>query len=816
MPAPLPTRVEIVKSLQGESKALHAGVIAKRCGVEKASYRVFVELLGQLVVDGTLERDAGKRFRVSRPRRSNESWVGMLSAHPRGFGFVAASGKPDVYVPPEAMAGALHGDTVSIEVTGKNARGTEGRVAAVTARRNPRVAGLLRRKRKSAWLEPDDTRVRGPIILVDGFRDAEDGVAAVAEICRFPETPDENPEAIVVAVLGRPGEAQVEVTKIKIREQIEEEHPLAAISEAESLALGARRLTTTNRRDLRAVNLLTIDPKDARDHDDAVYAEKIKGGTRVYIAIADVSHYVTAGSELDAEAQKRGCTIYLPDRAIPMLPQLLAADLCSLLPDQERYCLCVIADLDADGRVKRFEVVEGLMRAAAMITYASAARTLGFTDEPPLSPAAEAFKKELKLLAGVTAKLRQARMKRGALNLDLPEPQIELNDEGRPTSVLRRAQDPGVKRTYQIVEELMLLANELVARWLGERESPAIYRVHGRPDEQKLERLGMVAEALGAPVDLEELQDPKGLARWMKQIAKLDKKSVLEGLLLRSLKQAVYDIVNIGHFGLASDAYLHFTSPIRRYPDLIVHRTIKQILRGDKPDRSPAATEQLRNAATTSSFRERAAMSVEREVVDLYRALYARDLLGEMLEGTVTALVGGGMYLNVDAPFIDVMIPFEGLGPDRYELSEDELSFVGTRSGDTISLGDKVLFEIEDVSILRRTVYGRRILYAQSDNESRPHREAQAKNAARRGASGKTQQEPRKKRGKTTGSAERPEVQAGAPRRKTAGPRRATTTTRTGADVSKEGVSGRTAPSKKGAAGASGPVRKSKRPARKT
>lgn len=738
MSAPLPNRERILAAIQEQGKPIHAGALAKLCGVDKASYRVFVDLLSQLAVEGTLRRDAGNRFRVPKQRRQDETWTGVLTAHPRGFGFVAASGKTDVFIPPEAMAGALHGDTVRVEVTGKNHRGSEGRVLEVTTRRNPRVAGIVHRKRKSAWLEPDDTRVRGPIVLLDGYRDAKDGEAAIVEITRFPTAVDENPEGNLIAVLGTPGEADVEVAKLKIREQIEEEHPAAAIAEAELLALKARSLSAHGRRDLRDVRLLTIDPKDARDHDDAVFAEKTQGGFRVYIAIADVSEYVTEGSELDKEALRRGCTIYLPDRAIPMLPQVLAADLCSLLPEQERYCMCVIAELDNDANVKRFDVVQGLMRAAAMITYDSAARTLGFTDAPPLSPQAEAFKKDLKALAAVAKKLRQARMRRGALDLDLPEPKVDLDAEGKPVDIQRRAQDPGVKQAYQIVEELMLLANEVVARWLGERHSPTIYRVHGRPDEEKLMRLGTAAEALGVPVDLEVLQEPKGVSKWLKRIAKLERRQVLEGLLLRSLKQAVYDIVNIGHFGLASDAYLHFTSPIRRYPDLLVHRAIKSILRGDKPDLSPAATERLRNAATNSSARERAAMSVEREVVDLYRALFARKLIGEMLEGNVTALVGGGLYVNIQSPFIDVMIPYESLGPDRYQISEDELSFVGTRSGDTISLGDTLLLEVEDVSIIRRTVYGRRLLHGNPnfDDEEpvrRGARKATKQTAPRRG-----------------------------------------------------------------------------------
>jgi ribonuclease R len=683
-----------------------------------------LELLDQLVFEGTIARDSGHRYRaVIKPQ--TERWLGGLSVNARGFGFVAASGKVDVFVPAEAMGGALHGDTVLVEATGRTPKGTEGNIVDVTTRRNPRVAGVIRRKRSGAWLEPDDTRLRGPIVLTAGYKDVQDGVSAVVKITRFPVTWDENPEAEVVLVLGAPGDPVVEVAKILAREQIEEEHPLAAMQEAAAMDARLRKLKPEGREDLRAVPLLTIDPTDARDHDDAVWAESVGDGFRIYVAIADVSEYVQPGTALDEEANRRGCTIYLPDRAIPMLPGALAADLCSLLPEKERYCLCVIAELDAQAQVKSFRVVEGLMKAAALITYDGAAKTLGFTDKPERSAQAEAFKRDLKVLAAVTGKLRRARLKRGALDLDLPEPKVELNDAGGPEKVSRRAGDPGIKKAYQIVEELMLLANELVARWLGKRKCPAIYRVHGKPDPEKLQKLGAVTAMFDAPFDLEGLQNPLGVADWLREIEKHPQRPVLQGMLLRALKQAVYDVVNVGHFGLASDAYLHFTSPIRRYPDLVVHRTVKNALRNQSPEATPEMLEELRAAATHASARERSAMSVEREVVDIYRAILMRDHIGEIFEGTVSAVVGSGVFVSLVEPFVEVLIRFEMLGPDRYELADDELTVVGIRSGDSVRLGDVVMVEIDDVSILRRSVYGRRIAfgdmkYGDSDADPAP------------------------------------------------------------------------------------------------
>ena len=712
MPKPLPARGQILACLAEAAHPLHAHELASLVDVKEAQYARFLGLMDQLCVEGAVQRRPGQRFAVkARSDKQRDSFLGLLGMNPRGFGFVVAAGRPDVYVAADGIGGALHGDTVEVAVVNRTPRGVEGRIESIQKRRNPRVAGTLRRRRNSQWLEPDDARLRGPIVLGPGTVDGKDGVAAVAEITRFPEAADENPQGVLLSVLGAPGDPNVEVAKILVREQIEEEHPVAAVQEAEAAAARIQRLSLQGRRDLRDLPLPTIDPEEARDHDDALWVERIEGGFRAYIAIADVSEYVQPDSALDAEAAARGCTLYLPDRAVPMLPGALAADLCSLLPDRERLCLCVIADLDQKGNVQSFEVVEGVMRSAAMLTYTGVALALGFTGEGARSVQAEALKPGLRVLDDLARKLRKARIRRGALDLDLPEAHVLLDDKtGAPVDVVRRAKDPGIKRAYQLVEELMLLANELVAQWLTQKGALGVFRVHAAPELEKLERLGTVAATLGIHVDLESLRDPEGLARWLAQIAEHPRKTVLESLALRSLKQAFYDIVNIGHFGLASDAYLHFTSPIRRYPDLVVHRIVKSILRGAKLDNSPAAVERLRSLATHASVRERASMDVEREVVDLYRAVLMRDHVGDEFEGTVTGIVGTGVFVALDVPYVDVLVRHELLGPDRYELADNDLQVVGLRNGEVIALGDRMRVRITDVSILRRQVTATRVV----------------------------------------------------------------------------------------------------------
>lgn len=639
---------------------------------------------------------------------------GALSVNARGFGFVSGGERgDDVYVPEEALAGGLHGDRVIVRIVGRGPRGAEGRVVEVLQRGSPRVVGTLRRRGSSAWLEPDDTRIRGPIHLTASVDAAgeegnsgRDGQAAVVRITRFPESPNEAVEGKIEAVLGTPGELSVEAAKLLIMAQIQEVHSDAAIAEAERFGTEVPEELLAGREDLTHLPLPTIDPRDARDHDDAVWVERTDdGGYRAVIAIADVSSYVRPGSALDDEARARGCSIYLPERAIPMLPRALSSSLCSLLPGVTRLCLAVDARLDAAGNVKSFKVLRGFMRSQAKLSYEDVAVTLGFLDDEPESAAATALRPGLEIAYELSRVLRGRRMERGALDFELPEPKITL-EEGLPVAVTKRSQNPGIKKAYSLIEELMLLANEVVAGWLVERNLPSLFRVHLPPDETKLQKLSVMCAELGVEFDVEHTKDPKALAGLLKTFAKHPLSAVLNSLLLRSMKQATYDVQNLGHFGLASKAYLHFTSPIRRYPDVWVHRTVHALVLGQRPERDANV---LGEAAVMSSQNERKAMEVERGIVDLYRAYYMKDHLGERFVGRVSAVVGSGVFVALDEPFLEVLVRVEDLGGLDYEVDDSGLRVVGRRSGDVISLGDGMLVEVIDVSLQRRTVLGKRI-----------------------------------------------------------------------------------------------------------
>jgi ribonuclease R len=716
------TRSEVLELLGAEAEPMHAREIARRLRVSEVDYLGLQRLLDDLSFEGILARRPGQRFKLA-PRTAQARGAereGLLSVHPRGFGFVASldAAGDDAFVPPEAMAGAMHGDRVRVRVRSRGARGPEGEVTAVIERGLRRVAGTLRRKGKSAWLEPDDTRVRGPIVLPRGIdvagpegNSGTDGDAVVVAITRWPETPDENPEGAIETVLGRPGELTVEAAKILVLEGIEEAHTLDAVREAEAFGAEVPEHMKDGREDLRHIPLPTIDPEDARDHDDAVWVERTeRGGYRAWIAIADVSTYVTPKTSLDDEAKGRGCSVYLPDRAIPMLPRALSSNLCSLLPAVDRLCLCVDVELDPGGHPIKSRLVRGVMRSHAKLTYGGVARALGLSGEAKREPAADALVEGLRVAHELSRHLRARRMKRGALDFELPEAKVVLHEETRaPIDVTRRAEDPGVKKAYQLIEELMLLANETVARFFQERDIPTIYRVHAPPDEQKLDRFAAMCDSLGIDFDPEDTRDPKKLGDLLKSFADHALAPVLNSLLLRSMKQATYDVANVGHFGLASKAYLHFTSPIRRYPDLVVHRLVHQVLTAGEPRRDDSARERLADAALASSIAERRSMEVERAIVDLYRTFMMKDRVGERFEGTVTAVVGSGMFVQLDAPFVDVLVRLEDMGEGHWEIDDDGLRIVAARSGDVVALGDRVEVEVTDAAILRRTVYAKRV-----------------------------------------------------------------------------------------------------------
>jgi ribonuclease R len=679
-------------------------------------------LIDHLVEENVLEKAPGGRIRIvgAAPPPGKElakGWVaGSLRVHPAGYGFVARDdGEDDVFVAARNRASAMDGDRVAIS-TWLGYKGTEGRIEKVLERGRAKLTGTLRRSGRASYIEPDDPRIAatGGHVLLDGSAGgAKDGQAVVAEITRYPSQADEPLSARVIHVLGDPDDPRTEVEKILIISDIPTEFPDDVLQAAERAPAEVRTEDLADRVDLRDRAFMTIDPETARDFDDAVCVEPSPKGptwTRLWVAVADVSHYVRPGSALDREARVRGNSVYLPDRAIPMLPKQLSSGICSLNPEVDRCAMVVRMEVDPHGAIHDEYFCAAVINSKARLDYPGVAAALAGDFRGSRARYRE-FVPDLERMAALAKRLRAVRLERGSLDFDLPEAKVIL-DEDDPTrvrDVVQSRGDAAVKGAYQLVEEFMLAANEAVARHYRFRELDTVWRVHDVPSDERLQQFADLAQAFGLAFDAEAGRSPRKLKEFLQSLHGRPMERALNFLLLRTLKQAVYDVVNVGHFGLAAPDYLHFTSPIRRYPDLIVHRLLKLSLHGDglpaggNPGTRPTR-ETLQQMAAASSASERKAMEAERDVVDLYRAVLMKDRIGEEYDGTISAVVGFGFFVQIESPFVEGLVKLAALADDHYEFDEETQRLVGRANGRQFALGDKVKVRIENVSVPGRKI----------------------------------------------------------------------------------------------------------------
>lgn len=719
-----------------KARALHVAEICTELHIPKSQRHDVTLILERMAEEQLVTQLPGAKFRIGpAPRPANRApreertgfpatdptpgLSGRLSMHPRGFGFVTTvEPGPDVFITAQHLGAAMHGDRVSIRGW-RSRQGMEGEVLSVLERAHKVVGGTLQIEGKQAWIEPDDNRMRGPMRLAEPPPEgAKTGTPVMTEITRYPTRVDDAPSVRIVEMLSDDRLAEFEIRKILLRDGVATTFADDVLAQATTIPDAVPEADIRGREDLRHLALIAIDPVDARDHDDAVWAEKTADGYRVIVAIADVSHYVREGTAIDREAVERGCTIYLPDRAIPMLPRELSSNLASLLPNVDRLTLAIEVHLDRNGDVLRKRYIDGVMRSHATLYYEGVARALGLADDVAEQPAAAAHLPLLRTLLEIAQVLNKRRRERGSLEMNVPEAKVRLAaDTGNPSTVERSRKNPGVSRAYNVVEELMLLANETVAEDLAQRGVPVMYRVHGAPDPERIEMFAEVATSLGYPLDADDARNPKTLAAFLRKIEGTPHASTLGYLLLRAMQQATYDVVNIGHFGLGATAYAHFTSPIRRYPDLTVHRVVRAVARGERIDVDGLKTK-LQAQAIEASRLERRAMKIERETVDLYRALLMRDRIGDRFEGQITGIAEHGLFVSLDDPFVEVLVRYTSLGSDRFAQDAHGLRVFGERSGVTYGLGDRVALTIEDVVVARRQIVG--VLEGTAEQALRP------------------------------------------------------------------------------------------------
>lgn len=652
----------------------------------------------------------------SKPPARVQEAAGRIKIHPEGYGFVAPEDRTlDVKVAAAARGGAVDGDRVRIEWwTGP--RGREGRVVEVLERGRAKLTGVLAGSPGAYRLTPDDPRIVGAIAVGRVAPEVRAGQSVVAAIAGYPSDARAPLRVDVLRGLGDPEDPRTEIDKILATANIDEVFPAAAQAMADATPRTVRDVDRQDRTDLRGVPFATIDPETARDFDDAVALEaRPGGGHRLWVAVADVSHYVREGTPLDAEARRRGVSVYLPHKAIPMLPEALSAHICSLVADEDRLAMVARVDFDGRDEIVDTEFSAAVIRSRARLAYPGVAAALAgdFAGERARyrehAPA-------LRAMDALARRLRQKRRERGALDLDLPEPVVELDrDDARLVRDVRQARrDPGERAAYAMIEEFMLVANEAVGASFAARREDVVWRVHEPPDEDKLAAFVALAERHGVRVKADEARTPRGMAALIARLKGHPAERPLSFLLLRSLKQAAYDVVNVGHFGLASRAYLHFTSPIRRYPDVVAHRLLKRRLAmqgkpaGGFPalDRAPAPPRapELQTAAAESSFAERRAMEVEREVVNLYRAFFMRDRVGDEFEGSITGVAPFGLFVTIAQPFVEGLVRVSDLGRDYFEYDEAAQRLVGRKTGRSFGLGDVLKVTIASVNVAARKI----------------------------------------------------------------------------------------------------------------
>lgn len=625
---------------------------------------------------------------------------GVVQGHPDGFGFVVPDqkGMEDIYLSRREMRRVMHGDRVLVRPEKKRHGDSQGHVVEVLERGQRRIVGVVQTDGDRALVVPMDPRIATAIPLSPSAV-VVPGLVAAVEMTRYGGgyTP---PEARLERLLGSPDDPEVQAQAVIFRYGLPDDFPAEARQEAARHGAAVSPTDLDGRRDLRGLTTFTVDGETARDFDDAVSIERTPAkGYQLYVSIADVAAYVPRGSAVDGEAYARGTSVYFPDRALPMLPPALSSGICSLKAGADRLARTALLEINRKGEVERTELFRSVIRSDARLTYTAVGQILVDGDTRVIDGHPQLIG-PLKVMEELTHILMDRRRARGSLDFELPETEILLDDDNRPTDI-RRAE-----RTiaHRMIEEFMIAANEAVAGYLRGRKFPCVYRVHEGPDEDTLDAIEPFLSTLGYGLHRRsEKVSAAEIQRVLEVCRGKPEERVLNRMLLRSMKQAVYDPENIGHFGLASGAYLHFTSPIRRYPDLMVHRLIDQAQTdsGLAPRTRDELAAYLQEAADHSSARERLAMDAEREMVDLKKAQFMTDKIGEVHTGVITDLTNFGFFVELDRWFVEGLVNLKSLEDDFYRYFDTAHLIKGQNHGRAFRMGDAVTVRVVRVKLFQ-------------------------------------------------------------------------------------------------------------------
>jgi ribonuclease R len=686
----------LLELMNEEDRPLLVREVLRYLALPKEERRTVRELLRHLAEEGKIVKIRGNRYGL--PVKMNLV-VGRIKCHPDGYGFVIpeTEGEQDIFVSPRNLKEAMHGDRVVARVESIRKKGREGSVIRILERGYHKVVGKFMRGKNYSYVIPEDERIIREVFIAEGeTKRARPNQIVVAEITRYP-TERVRPEGRVTHILGYPDDPEVEPQIIIYKYDLPHRFSSNVIKEARSLPLIPSADDYQGRVDLRDIPTFTIDGEKARDFDDAVSIQKEKdGGMRLYVSISDVSHYVEEGAALDEEAYLRGTSVYFPDRAIPMFPPELSNEICCLHPNSDRLTLTVELRYDARGNEKAVRFYSSVIRSSERLTYTIVKKIL-LDDDVELKKRYDDILPSLEWMADLSQTLRQKRIERGALDFDLPEPEIILDLQGETEGIIRAERN----LAHQIIEEFMIAANEAVARFLEENGFPSIYRIHEPPKGDSIDEFRRFVSHLGHKMKKDAEDPSKELQRVLLEVKGRPEERVVNNILLRSMKWAKYSANNVGHFGLASKSYTHYTSPIRRYPDLIVHRILKGVL--SRKD-GKASEEVLVRKAEYLSHRERVAMDAEREILDRYRVRFMKDKIGEVFKGVIGGVAAFGFFVELQDIFVEGLVRVTSLYDDYYQYHEKRYCLVGERTHKSFRIGDEVVVRVDRVDVERRHI----------------------------------------------------------------------------------------------------------------
>jgi ribonuclease R len=696
---PIPSREFILDALTEHGAPMGFQEVADALGLREEQDQVALDRrLGAMVRDGQLVRNRRDAYCLVNKR---DLVAGRIIAHPDGFGFVKPDeGGDDLYLYPKEMRTVFHGDRVVARVTGRDRRGRlEGSVVEILERGTRSVVGRLYSESGVGLVVPDNKRMTHDIIIPsDRLMDAEQGQIVVAEITDQP-TKRTPPIGRIVEVVGNHMGPGME-TAIALRaHDLPVDWPDEVTAEIATLTEEVPEEAKSGRADLRELPLVTIDGADARDFDDAVFCERKPKGWKLLVCIADVSAYVTPGSALDQEALKRGNSVYFPDRVVPMLPEVLSNGLCSINPMVDRLCMACELYVSREGRVTRSRFFEAVMRSHARLTYEQVSAMLKDPDGELAGQHAALLPHVLELHALFDA-LHAARADRGAIEFDTTETKFVFNEARR----IERIEPVQRNDAHRIIEECMLAANVAAARLFERKKMPALYRIHEAPNQEKLSDLREFLAELGLNLPGGDKPTAQDYATLLESVKSRPDAHLIQTVLLRSMQQAMYSSDNVGHFGLAYDAYTHFTSPIRRYPDLIVHRIIKHILAGGTAGNLEYSKPELQQVADICSGTERRADEATRDAEGWLKSEYMRDKLGEEFDGTISGVQGFGIFVELDDIYIDGLVHITALDNDYYHFDPVGHRLTGERTGRVYRLGDRLRVKVAAVNLDERKI----------------------------------------------------------------------------------------------------------------